>query len=182
VLIAVIPGLGQFLATKAKFSAVQKDLWVSRMTGLAGVIGSLVIAFAPSVPVLMIGDWPPNHVIVSPCLTFHSRIGCLRLRRGHGTSNSESAQQYGRSTPYGYAELFYCGTSVIWLDSSGSGIVWESSVRPRDRWDIDWTAICLCGCSHLHGHCYCFLFAICRASPVPRGLARQGVGLKNNYN
>ncbi|KAH8194534.1 hypothetical protein TruAng_011297 [Truncatella angustata] len=39
----------------AKMSVVQKDVWISCITGLAGIIGALTIAFASNVPVLIIG-------------------------------------------------------------------------------------------------------------------------------
>ncbi|KAK6073234.1 MFS transporter [Seiridium cupressi] len=55
VLIIVLPVLSQFLVTKLKISAKRRDVWIASVTGLAGVIGTLLIAFAPTSEVLILG-------------------------------------------------------------------------------------------------------------------------------
>ncbi|KAK9777815.1 putative Major facilitator superfamily domain-containing protein [Seiridium cardinale] len=52
-LIIVLPALSQFLLTKPKVSPIRKDVWIARITGLAGILGSLLIALS-STPGLLI--------------------------------------------------------------------------------------------------------------------------------
>ncbi|KAK1754313.1 major facilitator superfamily domain-containing protein [Echria macrotheca] len=54
-LIVILPALSRFLTTRLRMSAVRKDLWIARATGIAGIVGALLIALAAKAPVLIIG-------------------------------------------------------------------------------------------------------------------------------
>ncbi|KAH8896378.1 MFS general substrate transporter [Thozetella sp. PMI_491] len=55
VLMAILPALGEFLTTRLKMSSTRKDIWIARITGLAGIFGSLLIAFAAQIDILILG-------------------------------------------------------------------------------------------------------------------------------
>ena len=55
-LMVVLPGVNYLLVSKLKLGATHKDVWIARGTGLAGVIGALMIAFAETSDILIIGE------------------------------------------------------------------------------------------------------------------------------
>ncbi|ETS73557.1 hypothetical protein PFICI_14503 [Pestalotiopsis fici W106-1] len=55
VLILILPALTQLLTTRFKVSVIRRDVWVARLTGLAGVLGALLIALASTPEILISG-------------------------------------------------------------------------------------------------------------------------------
>lgn len=55
-LILVLPALTQILMTKFKMTILRRDLWIVRITGIAGILGSMLIALAPNPNVLVLGE------------------------------------------------------------------------------------------------------------------------------
>ncbi|KAI1869194.1 uncharacterized protein JN550_005824 [Neoarthrinium moseri] len=55
VLIVVLPALTQLLTVRYKVGVIRRDVWITRVTGLAGVLGSLLIAFASTPDILILG-------------------------------------------------------------------------------------------------------------------------------
>jgi hypothetical protein len=56
-LMVLLPALSHFLTAKLKLSARRSDILIARGTGLAGVIGALLVAFASTSDVLVIGKF-----------------------------------------------------------------------------------------------------------------------------
>ena len=55
VLSVVLPTVAQFCLVKMKWSSLKKDLWLARVSGLIGICGALLIAFAFKPYILCIG-------------------------------------------------------------------------------------------------------------------------------
>ncbi|KAI4592928.1 hypothetical protein KJ359_010180 [Pestalotiopsis sp. 9143b] len=55
VLVLILPALTQLLTTRFKVSVIRRDAWIARLTGLAGVIGALLIALAATSEILILG-------------------------------------------------------------------------------------------------------------------------------
>jgi hypothetical protein len=66
VLILVLPAITHVLTKSFKMSVIRRDLWIARATGLAGVLGTLLIAFASTPDVLIIGASPNGHHFFLP--------------------------------------------------------------------------------------------------------------------
>lgn len=60
-LLVILPAMSHFLISRLKVSVIKKDVWIARTTGIAGVFGALLIAFASSLGLLIPGGlllWP----------------------------------------------------------------------------------------------------------------------------
>ncbi|KAF3024910.1 hypothetical protein E8E14_012854 [Neopestalotiopsis sp. 37M] len=55
VLILILPAMTQLLTKRFKVSVIQRDVWIARVTGLAGVVGALLIALASTPEILILG-------------------------------------------------------------------------------------------------------------------------------
>ena len=60
VLILILPAMTQLLTKRFKVSVIQRDVWIARVTGLAGVLGALLIALASTPEILILGMTCPN--------------------------------------------------------------------------------------------------------------------------